>query len=54
MWRALFVEQIPLAEKILRTGAVTLVAINAVVTRAVASNARARPAFRRARDHGDP
>ena len=45
MWRALFVEQIPLAEKILRTGAVTLVAINAVVTRAVASNARAARLF---------
>ena len=98
MWRAMFVEQIPLAEKILRTvlvyaliallfrvagkrglaslntfdfvvifllsnvvqnavigndtsltggivGAVTLVAINAVVTRAVASNARAARLF---------
>src|SRR5690349_23713628 len=98
MWRAMFVEQIPLAEKILRTvlvyalitllfrvagkrgmanlntfdfvvifllsnvvqnaiigndnsltgaavGAVTLVAVNAVVTRAVASNARAARLF---------
>ena len=106
MWRAMFVEQIPLAEKVLRTvlvyaliallfrvagkrglanlntfdfvvifllsnvvqnavigndtsltggvvGAVTLVAVNAVVTRVVASNDSGRPPVRRARDHGD-